>query len=66
MVDSEAALAARVDAVVAKSRTVIGAVTIVASAAVIDATTLGFIDGTATIDNGVDISALATVSGDFL
>jgi prefoldin subunit 5 len=59
---STAALAARVDAVVAKVRTVIGAVTIVASATV-DASTLGFIDGTATIDNGVDISALATVSG---
>jgi hypothetical protein len=59
---STAALAARVDAVVAKVRTVIGAVTIVASAT-IDASTLGFIDGTANIDNGVNISALATVSG---
>ena len=60
---STAALAARVDAVVAKVRTVIGATTITASAT-IDASTLGFIDGTATISNGVDISALATVSGD--
>jgi prefoldin subunit 5 len=60
---STAALAARVDAVVAKVRTVIGATTITASAT-IDASTLGFIDGAATISNGVDISALATVSGD--
>ena len=59
---STAALAARVDAVVAKVRTVIGAVTITASAT-IDASTLGFVDGDATISNGVDISKLATVSG---
>ena len=55
------ALAARVNAVVSKIRTVIGAVTITASAT-IDASTLGFIDGQATISNGVDISKLATVS----
>jgi prefoldin subunit 5 len=54
-------LAARVDAVVAKVRTVIGAVTMTASAT-IDASTLGFIDGQATISHGVDISKLATVS----
>ena len=60
---STAALAARVDAVVAKVRTVIGQVTITASAT-IDASTLGFIDGAANISNGVDISGLATVSGD--
>ena len=60
---STAALAARVDAVMAKVRTVIGQVTITASAT-IDASTLGFIDGSANIDHGVDISALATVSGD--
>ncbi len=60
---STAALAARVDAVVSKVRTVIGQVTITASAT-IDASTLGFIDGAANIDNGVDISGLATVSGD--
>ena len=59
---STAALAARVDAVVSKVRTVIGQVTITASAT-IDASTLGFIDGAANIDNGVDISGLATVSG---
>tara|TARA_A100001015_G_scaffold320021_1_gene444914 strand:+ start:3344 stop:5479 length:2136 start_codon:yes stop_codon:yes gene_type:complete len=55
------ALAARVNAVVSKIRTVIGAVTITASAT-IDASTLGFIDGQATISHGVDISKLATVS----
>ena len=60
---STAALAARVNAVVAKVRTVIGQTTITASAT-IDASTLGFIDGAANIDNGVDISGLATVSGD--
>ena len=60
---STAALAARVDAVVAKVRTVIGATTITASAT-IDASTLGFIDGQATISHGVDISGLATVSSD--
>ena len=57
------ALAARVNAVVAKVRTVIGQTTITASAT-IDASTLGFIDGAANISNGVDISGLATVSGD--
>ena len=46
---STAALAARVDAVVAKVRTVIGQTTITASAT-IDASTLGFIDGAANID----------------
>ena len=62
---STAALAARVDAVVAKVRTVIGTTTITATATTtIDASTLGFIDGSAVISNGVDISALATVSGD--
>jgi prefoldin subunit 5 len=60
---STAALAARVDAVVAKVRTVIGQVTITASAT-IDASTLGFVDGSANMSNGVNISGLATVSGD--
>ena len=60
---STAALAARVDAVVSKIRTVIGQVTMTASAT-IDASTLGFVDGSANIGNGVDISGLATVSGD--
>jgi prefoldin subunit 5 len=60
---STSALAARVDAVVGKVRTVIGQVTITASAT-IDASTLGFVDGAANISNGVDISGLATVSGD--
>ncbi len=59
---STAALAARVNAVVAKVRTVIGQTTITASAT-IDASTLGFIDGAANISDGVDISGLATVSG---
>jgi prefoldin subunit 5 len=60
---STAALAARVNAVVAKVRTVIGQVTITASAT-IDASTLGFVDGSANMSNGVNISGLATVSGD--
>lgn len=61
--DSEA-LAARLNAVVAKIRTVIGQTTITADAAVIDASTIGFIDGSANISNDVTISKLATVSGD--
>jgi prefoldin subunit 5/uncharacterized Zn-binding protein involved in type VI secretion len=61
--DSEA-LAARVNAVVAKIRTVIGTTTITADAAVIDASTIGFVDGSANISNDVTITKLATVSGD--
>ncbi len=61
--DSDA-LAARLNAVVAKIRTVIGTTTITADAATIDASTLGFIDGDANISNKVTISGLATVSGD--
>ena len=34
------------------------------ASATIDASTLGFIDGQATISHGVDISKLATVSKD--
>ena len=61
--DSDA-LAARLNAVVAKIRTVIGTTTITADAATIDASTIGFIDGDANISNKVTISGLATVSGD--
>ena len=61
--DSDA-LAARLNAVVAKIRTVIGTTTITADAATIDASTIGFIDGKANISNDVTITALATVSGD--
>ena len=58
------ALAARVSAVTAKIRTVIGNVTVTADAANINMSTVTFIDGTANISNKVDISALSTVSGD--
>ena len=58
------ALAARVSAVTAKIRTVIGSVTVTADAANINMSAVTFIDGTANISNKVDISALSTVSGD--
>jgi prefoldin subunit 5 len=61
--DSDA-LAARLNSVVSKIRTVIGTTTITADAATIDASTIGFIDGDANISNKVTISGLATVSGD--
>jgi formylmethanofuran dehydrogenase subunit C len=61
--DSDA-LAARLNAVVSKVKTVIGTVTITADAAVIDASTIGFINGDANISNDVTITSLATVSGD--
>jgi len=61
--DSDA-LAARVNAVTNKIRTVIGNVSITTGDADITADTISFIDGDADISNGVSIGALATVSGD--
>ena len=61
--DSDA-LAARVSAVTNKIRTVIGNVTITTGDADITFDTVSFIDGDATLSNGVSIGALATVSGD--
>ena len=61
--DSDA-LAARVSAVTNKIRTVIGNVTITTGDADITFDTASFIDGTASLSNGVSIGALATVSGD--
>ena len=61
--DSDA-LAARVNAVTNKIRTVIGAVTITTGDANITFDTASFIDGDASLSNGVSIGALATVSGD--
>jgi len=60
--DSDA-LAARVNAVTNKIRTVIGNVTITTGDADITFDTASFIDGTASLSNGVSIGALATVSG---
>ena len=58
-----AALAARVNAVTNKIRTVIGNVTVTVGDVGITMDTVSFIDGTATLDNTVSIGALATVSG---
>ena len=61
--DLDSELAARVNAVTNKIRTVIGNVTVTGDAD-ITMDTVSFIDGNATLSNGVSIGALATVSGD--
>ena len=60
--DSDA-LAARVSAVTNKIRNVIGNVTVTTGDADITMDTVSFIDGNATLSNGVSLGALATVSG---
>ena len=57
-----AALAARVDAVTKKIKSVVGTVTITAGDVAIDASALTYVSGSAVISNKVNIAALETVT----